>query len=167
MKLYYFIGIKGSGMASLARVLYDLGYEVSGSDIDKYIFTEEDLRQKNIPIYSFDAHNIKDGYHVIIGNSFDKEHVEVKAAIDNPTVTCYRYVDFLGELMNRYESIAIAGTHGKTTTTGMAYHLFNEYKKTSVLMGMELDLQVQIVIILLQKRVNIRIIFYIIILNML
>ncbi len=133
--MYYFIGIKGSGMASLARILYDLGYEVSGSDIDKYIFTEEDLRQKNIPIYSFDAHNIKDGYHVIIGNSFDKEHVEVKAAMNNPTVKCYRYVDFLGELMNQYESIAIAGTHGKTTTTGMAYHLFNEYKKTSVLIG--------------------------------
>ncbi len=122
-------------MASLARILYDLGYEVSGSDIDKYIFTEEDLRQKKIPIYSFDAHNIKDGYHVIIGNSFDNEHVEVKAAMNNPTVTCYRYVDFLGELMNQYKSIAIAGTHGKTTTTGMAYHLFNEYKKTSVLIG--------------------------------
>ena len=49
--MYYFIGIKGSGMASLARILYDLGYEVAGSDIDKYIFLEDGLRERNIPIY--------------------------------------------------------------------------------------------------------------------
>ena len=51
--MYYFIGIKCSGMASLARILYDLGYEVAGSDIDKYIFLEDGLRERNIPIYSF------------------------------------------------------------------------------------------------------------------
>ena len=51
--MYYFIGIKGSGMASLARILYDLGYEVAGSDIDKYIFLEDGLRERHIPIYSF------------------------------------------------------------------------------------------------------------------
>ena len=49
--MYYFIGIKGSGMASLALILYDLGYEVAGSDIDKYIFIEEDLRKKGIECY--------------------------------------------------------------------------------------------------------------------
>ena len=47
--MYYFIGIKGSGMASLARILYDLGYEVAGSDIDKYIFLEDGLRERHIP----------------------------------------------------------------------------------------------------------------------
>ncbi len=55
--MYYFIGIKGSGMASLARILYDLGYEVAGSDIDKYIFLEDGLRERNIPIYSLDRSN--------------------------------------------------------------------------------------------------------------
>lgn len=44
--MYYFIGIKGSGMASLATILFDLGYEVAGSDIDKYIFIEEELRKE-------------------------------------------------------------------------------------------------------------------------
>ena len=53
--MYYFIGIKGSGMASLARILYDLGYEVAGSDIDKYIFLEDGLRERHIPIYSFNS----------------------------------------------------------------------------------------------------------------
>lgn len=133
--MYYFIGIKGSGMASLARILFDLGYEVAGSDIDKYIFIEEDLRKKGIPIYSFDASNIKDGYKVIIGNAFSDDHVEVKAALENPNVECYRYFDFLGKMMEQYDSISIAGTHGKTTTTGMAYHLFEDFAKTTVLIG--------------------------------
>ena len=46
--MYYFIGIKGSGMASLATILYDLGHEVAGSDIDKYIFIEDELKTKII-----------------------------------------------------------------------------------------------------------------------
>lgn len=133
--MYYFIGIKGSGMASLATILFDLGYEVAGSDIDKYIFIEEDLRKRGIPIYSFDKNNIKDGYEVIIGNAFDDSNEEVKEALSNPNVKTHTYYDFLGHLMDQYISIGIAGTHGKTTTTGMAYHLFKEFDKTSVLIG--------------------------------
>ena len=85
--MYYFIGIKGSGMASLARILYDLGYEVAGSDIDKYIFLEDGLRERHIPIYSFNKDNIKDGMDVIVGNAFDRSNEEVAAAEDNPNVT--------------------------------------------------------------------------------
>ena len=133
--MYYFIGIKGSGMAPLAEILHELGNEVCGSDIDKYIFIEEELRKRNIPIYSFDANNIKDGYTVIIGNAFGDDHTEVKAALANPNVKCYRYFEFLGEFMENFISISIAGTHGKTTTTGMAYHLFEEFDKTTVLIG--------------------------------
>lgn len=133
--MYYFIGIKGSGMASLATILYDLGYEVAGSDIDKYIFIEDELRNRNIPIYSFNKDNIKDGYDVIIGNAFDDSNEEVKAAKENNNVKTHTYFDFLGQLMEKYVSIGIAGTHGKTTTTGMAYHLFKEFDKTSVLIG--------------------------------
>ncbi len=134
--MYYFIGIKGSGMASLARILYDLGYEVAGSDIDKYIFIEEGLRKRNIPIYSWNKDNIKDGYDVIIGNDFNRENnEEVVAAEDNPKVTCHHYYEFLADLMEKYVSIGIAGTHGKTTTTGMVYHMFKDYEKSCVLIG--------------------------------
>ncbi len=133
--MYYFIGIKGSGMASLATILYDLGYQVAGSDIDKYIFIEDELRKRSIPIYSFDKNNIKDGYDVIIGNAFDDSNEEVRAAKENKNVKTHTYFDFLGQLMEKYVSIGIAGTHGKTTTTGMAYHLFKEFDKTSVLIG--------------------------------
>ncbi|MCD7948840.1 MAG: Mur ligase domain-containing protein [Erysipelotrichaceae bacterium] len=133
--MYYFIGIKGSGMASLATILFDLGYEVAGSDIDKYIFIEDELRKRDIPIYSFNKDNIKDGYDVIIGNAFDDSNEEVRAAKANPNVITHTYYDFLGQMMEDYISIGIAGTHGKTTTTGMAYHLFKDYDKTSVLIG--------------------------------
>ncbi len=133
--MYYFIGIKGSGMAPLAQIVCDLGNDVSGSDIEKYIFTQDELEKRNIPIYPFDKNNIKDNMTVIIGNAFDDSHPEVQAAYNNETVTTYRYFDFLGSLMEQYDSISIAGTHGKTTTTGMAYHVFKEYDNTSVLIG--------------------------------
>ena len=93
------------------------------------------MRKRNIPIYSFNKDNIKDGYHVIIGNAFDESNEEVKAALENPNVKCTRYYDFLADFMEHYVSIAVAGTHGKTTTTGMAYHLFEDFDKTSVLIG--------------------------------
>ena len=134
--MYYFIGIKGSGMSSLARILYDLGYEVAGSDISKYIFVEDGLRERGIPIYTFDKNNIKDGMDVIICNDFHREtNEEVAAALDNPNVKTHTYFGFLGKFMNQFISIGIAGTHGKTTTTGMAYHLFKDYAPTSVLIG--------------------------------
>ena len=56
--MYYFVGIKGSGMASLAEILHDLGHEVAGSDIDKYIFIEEELKRRGIPIYSWNKDNL-------------------------------------------------------------------------------------------------------------
>ena len=124
--MYYFIGIKGSGMAPLATILYELGNEVAGSDIDKYIFIEDELRKRNIPIYSFNKNNIKDGYHVIIGNAFDESNEEVKAALENPNVECTRYYDFLADFMEHYVSIAVAGTHGKTTTTSLVSLCFLE-----------------------------------------
>lgn len=133
--MYYFIGIKGSGMAALACILYDLGYEVKGSDISKYVFCEDELRKRNIEILDFNPENIRDGYQVIIGNAFGDDHEEVRAARANPHVVCTRYFDFLGEFMTHFISISVAGTHGKTTTTGMAYHLFKDFDKTSVLIG--------------------------------
>jgi len=134
--MYYFIGIKGSGMASLARIVHDLGHEVAGSDIDQYIFVEDGLRERGIPIYSWNKDNIKDGMNVIIGNDFHRDtNEEVAAALDNPNVKTYTYFDFLGEFMKNYVSMGIAGTHGKTTTTGMAYHLFKDKEPTSVLIG--------------------------------
>ncbi len=132
---YYFIGIKGTGMSSLACMLKDLGNEVSGSDLSKHFFTEVGLNERNIPIYDFDPNNIKDGMHVIIGNAFLEDFPEVIAARSNPTCICARYHEFLGEFLKNYHLISIAGSHGKTTTTGMVSSVMNLYKKTGYLIG--------------------------------
>ena len=75
---YHFIGIKGSGMASLATIVADRHETVSGSDIEKYIFTQKPLEERNIPITSFSEDNIQEGMVVIIGNAFDDKNPEVK-----------------------------------------------------------------------------------------
>ena len=135
---YYFIGIKGSGMASLATIVYDRHDEVAGSDIDKYIFTQKPLEDRKIPIYSFNADNIKEGMTVIIGNAFNESNPEVKRAFElakEGKVTTYWYHDFLGQLVDEYTSISVAGTHGKTTTTGMISHVMAEVAPTGFLIG--------------------------------
>ena len=135
---YYFIGIKGSGMASLATIVYDRHEQVSGSDIDKFIFTQQPLEERNIPIYSFDANNIKEGMVVIIGNAFNESNPEVKRAMElakEGKVTIYWYHDFLGKLVQEYTSISVAGTHGKTTTTGMVSHVMDKVAPTGFLIG--------------------------------
>lgn len=133
--LYHFIGIKGSGMASLATILADRGEQVQGSDIEKYIFTQQPLQERNIPILSFDANHIQENMTVIIGNAFDENHPEVKKARSMASVTCYRYHEFLGELMKQYCTISVAGTHGKTTTTGMLAHVMGCVKPCGYLIG--------------------------------
>jgi len=133
--MYYFIGIKGSGMAALACMLDDLGEEVCGSDLDKHFFTEEELIKRNIKIYNFNPENIKDNMTVIIGNAFLEDFEEVVAARNNSTCKCYRYHEFLGLLMSKYTSVAIAGSHGKTTTTTMAKDALSAFYNTAYLIG--------------------------------
>ncbi|MDO4500712.1 MAG: Mur ligase family protein [Erysipelotrichaceae bacterium] len=131
--MYYFIGIKGTGMASLAIMLNDLGHEVKGSDLDKHFFTEDLLREKGIEILNFNPENIKEEYTVIIGNAFLEDFPEVMAA--RAKCTCYRYHEFLGVLMRDYKAVSIAGSHGKTTTTTMCKSVFEKFAKTGYLIG--------------------------------
>ncbi|MBR0385118.1 MAG: UDP-N-acetylmuramate--L-alanine ligase [Erysipelotrichaceae bacterium] len=117
--MYYFIGIKGTGMAALACILHDAGNEVSGSDLPRHFFTEDPLVERNIPIYEFSKDNIHDNMNIIIGNAFLEDFEEVVAARSNPTCKCWRYHEFLGHFLKDYHSICVAGSHGKTTTTGL------------------------------------------------
>ena len=131
--MYYFIGIKGTGMASLAAMLYDLGYEVCGSDLEKHFFTEDELVKRGIKIYPFDPNNIKEEYTVIIGNAFLEDFPEVIEA--RRKCKCFRYHEFLGELMKDYKSISICGSHGKTTTTTICKSIFSKFANTGYLIG--------------------------------
>ncbi|HKM23302.1 MAG TPA: UDP-N-acetylmuramate--L-alanine ligase [Erysipelothrix sp.] len=134
-RVIHFIGIKGAGMAALARICYKLGYEVQGSDLSKYIFTQDELQKLDIPIYDFNAQNIKDNMSVVIGNAFQDDHEEVAAALANESVETYRYHEFLGTLLPNYRSVAVSGTHGKTTTTALLRVMLSYTKETGYLIG--------------------------------
>ena len=134
MSKYHFIGIKGSGMSSLAQIAYDMGNEVQGSDEETYFFTQEKLEQRNIPMYYYGAENIKEGYEVILGNAFNETHVEYRRAKELGLPT-YTYSQFLGKLLSEVTSIAVTGAHGKTTTTTMASNIFKHNHVTSYLIG--------------------------------
>ena len=134
MSKYHFIGIKGSGMSSLAQIAYDMGHEVQGSDEETYFFTQEKLEQRNIPMFYYGAENIKEGYDVILGNAFDETHVEYRRAKELGLKT-YTYSQFLGKLLSEIPSIAVTGAHGKTTTTTMVSNIFKHNHITSYLIG--------------------------------
>lgn len=132
--VYHFVGIKGTGMSALALILKDLGYEVQGSDIDKYTFTQRGLEQAGIKILPFDENNIHEGLTIVKGNAFNDDQVEIKKANDMhlPVIT---YPELVGTLVDGYTSIGIAGSHGKTSTTGLLAHTLSGIAKTSYLIG--------------------------------
>lgn len=133
-KLYHFVGIKGSGMSSLALVLHEQGLNVQGSDIEKYFFTQRDLEKANITILPFNADNVKPGMTIIAGNAFPDSHEEIQRAKELG-LEVIRYHDFIGHFIQNYTSIAVTGSHGKTSTTGLLSHVLSGVRTTSYLIG--------------------------------
>lgn len=131
MNKYYLVGIKGTGMSSLACVLKDLGYEVIGSDYDIDYFTATTLIQKNIPYFTFGSYRLLSDYIYIIGNAYTVSNIEVNEII-NHDYQYYYYHEFIGKILNK-EIIAISGTHGKTTTTSFLVQMLDY--KTSYIIG--------------------------------
>ncbi|MBN9655396.1 UDP-N-acetylmuramate--L-alanine ligase [Halobacillus litoralis] len=134
MTTYHFIGIKGTGMSSLAQILHDSGEKVQGSDVEKRFFTQEVLESKNIEILPFSKENIQEGLTIIAGNAFSDDHEEIQEAKELG-LPFYRYHEFLGEWLQNYTSIAVTGAHGKTSTTGLLAHVLSENYPTSYLIG--------------------------------
>ncbi|MBA2173302.1 UDP-N-acetylmuramate--L-alanine ligase [Halobacillus locisalis] len=134
MTTYHFVGIKGTGMSSLAQILHDSGEKVQGSDVDKHFFTQEVLEEKNIEIMPFAKENIQEGLTIIAGNAFGDDHEEIQEA-HRLGLPYYRYHEFLGEWLQKYTSIAVTGAHGKTSTTGLLAHVLTENYPTSYLIG--------------------------------
>ncbi|QUW22741.1 UDP-N-acetylmuramate--L-alanine ligase [Sporosarcina sp. Marseille-Q4063] len=134
MTLFHFIGIKGSGMSSLAQILHDSSHQVQGSDVETYFFTEDALHERNISIYPFDENNIKEGMTVIAGNAFPDSHPEIEKALELG-LEVVRYHDFLGSYMQKFISIAVTGSHGKTSTTGLLAHVISGHAPSSYLIG--------------------------------
>lgn len=121
-------------MAALAEISHELGHEVRGSDIEQYLFTQDGLLQRGICIDGFDYSKFTSYDAIIIGNAFANEHPQVVAAKQS-NASIYRYHEYLGKLMEGYESYSVAGTHGKTTTTGLLAHTLAAFMPTGYLIG--------------------------------
>lgn len=134
MSTYHFIGIKGTGMSALAQILHDEGETVQGSDIDKFFFTQNALERANIKMLPFSKENISAEMTVIQGAAFPDSHEEVIAAkaIGAKVIP---YNEFLGSLIKGYASIAVTGSHGKTSTTGLLSHVLEGVTSVSYLIG--------------------------------
>ncbi|NCO02670.1 MAG: UDP-N-acetylmuramate--L-alanine ligase [Alphaproteobacteria bacterium] len=121
----HFVGIGGIGMSGIAEVLHAMGYTVQGSDLSESPNVLR-LRQKGIKVYiGQKAENINDATIVIISTAIKDSNPELKAARDK-RLTVVRRAEMLAEIMRLKWSVAIAGTHGKTTTTMMVGTMLEE-----------------------------------------
>lgn len=114
----HFIGIGGAGMCGIAEVLFNQGYRISGSDIKASPVTER-LTQMGVEIFiGHDENNIKNADVIVVSSAIDRTNPEIVSAL-NARIPVVRRADMLGELMRYRHSIAVAGAHGKTTTTSL------------------------------------------------
>lgn len=123
---YYCIGIKGSGMSTLAQILFDLGNSVSGYDDGRdYKFTQEGLDKRNIKIYYDSNHDIDKDTIVTYSKAFSMDHPEI-VRVKELGLTIKSYNEILGDLSKMFKTISVCGTHGKTTTSTMIASVLKE-----------------------------------------
>tara|TARA_R110000772_G_scaffold268571_1_gene396436 strand:- start:169739 stop:171199 length:1461 start_codon:yes stop_codon:yes gene_type:complete len=114
----HFVGIGGIGMSGIAEVLHSLGYSVQGSDIADSANVKR-LRDMGIDVHvGHDAANLGGAQVVVVSSAVKPDNPEVVAARQN-LIPVVRRAEMLGELMRLKWSIAVGGTHGKTTTTSL------------------------------------------------
>lgn len=118
VKHIHFVGIGGAGMSGIAEVLVNLGYEVSGSDLSRNAVTERLQALGARVAIGHDAANIEGANAVVVSTAVRSDNPEVLAARRQRVPIVPRAV-MLAELMRLKQGIAIAGTHGKTTTTSL------------------------------------------------
>src|SRR5690554_4047094 len=124
----HFIGIGGVGMCGIAEVLSNQGYEVSGSDLRESPVVER-LRSIGVRVaIGHQAENLQDADVVVTSSAVDGSNVEVVEA-KRRRIPLVPRAQMLAELMRFRHGIAVAGTHGKTTTTSMIASILAEAKR--------------------------------------
>ncbi|MBB5984591.1 UDP-N-acetylmuramate--L-alanine ligase [Sphingobium lignivorans] len=120
----HFIGIGGIGMSGIAEVMHNMGYTVQGSDVaEGYVIAH--LRELGIKVMiGHDAENLGDAAVVVTSTAIRRGNPEVELALEK-RVPVIRRAEMLAELMRLKSTIAVAGTHGKTTTTSMVAALLD------------------------------------------
>ncbi|MBJ6362920.1 UDP-N-acetylmuramate--L-alanine ligase [Paenibacillus sp. GCM10012307] len=114
----HFIGIGGYGMSAIARVMLEMGYTVTGSDVAKQELTEK-LAAKGARIYiGHEAAHVKGADLVVYSTALSKDNVE-RVEAENLNIPILHRAQMLAKLMNARKGVAVAGAHGKTTTSSM------------------------------------------------
>ncbi|MCG8511352.1 MAG: UDP-N-acetylmuramate--L-alanine ligase [Rhodospirillales bacterium] len=114
----HFVGIGGIGMSGIAEILHNLGYEVQGTDLAENANVKR-LRKAGIPIsIGHNADHLGDAQVLVVSSAVDSANPEVAAA-RQLMIPVVRRAEMLGELMRLKWSVAVGGTHGKTTTTSL------------------------------------------------
>src|SRR6195952_1015732 len=120
----HFVGIGGIGMSGIAEVMCNLGYRVQGSDIAEG-YVVEGLRARGIKVMiGHDAANVGDAAVVVTSTAVKRDNPEVVAALE-ARIPVVRRAEMLAELMRLKNTVAGAGTHGKTTKTSMVAALLD------------------------------------------
>ncbi len=136
----HFIGIGGISMSGLAEILLENGYRVSGSDMKSSTILKKLENKGAVVSIGHSKDNIGDADLIVYTDAISKDNPELLEAYEKNITTVDRGT-FLGQLMKLYKnSIAVSGTHGKTTTTGMMSVIFNNSSlDPTILLGGELD----------------------------
>ncbi len=120
----HFVGIGGIGMSGIAEVLHNLGYQVQGSDVSDSANVKR-LREKGIPVVIGHAEeNVAAAGVVVVSSAIKRDNPELLAARAK-RLPVVRRAEMLAELMRLKSCVAIAGTHGKTTTTSLVATLLD------------------------------------------
>ena len=127
-KNIHMTGVKGVGMTALAQVLLANGFAVDGSDVSETFMTDAVLKELGIAATAFDAKHVRGKDAVIRSNAYASTNPEVAAA-EQAGMPLFSYPEVVAELFNAHYGVAIAGSHGKTTTTAMLAHILKYARK--------------------------------------
>lgn len=119
----HFVGIGGAGMGGIAEVLANEGYEISGSDLAPNVVTQQLVALGATVYFNHRPENIRGASVVVVSTAINAENPEIIAARE-ARIPVIRRAEMLAELMRYRHGVAIAGTHGKTTTTAMISNIY-------------------------------------------
>ncbi len=135
----HFVGIGGIGMSGIAEVLNNLGYNIQGSDLRRSSVTDR-LEKLGVKVFiGHNEENVRNAEIVVVSSAVNNKNPEVKSALSRG-IPVIKRAEMLSELMRMKYGIAIAGTHGKTTTTSMVGTILNNAKfDPTIVIGGKLD----------------------------
>ena len=139
IKKIHFVGIGGAGMSAIAKVLMQMGYIITGSDLKKSETIDKLVKNGAQIFIGHNSENVHDAEAIVVSTAIAQTNPEIQLAREKG-IPIFHRADIIAELMLKYEGIAVAGAHGKTTTTAMiAVMLEHAGVDPTIIIGGEVD----------------------------